>query len=84
MSNYVHCRNWPLLVKEFVKDNCDKVLSLGLKLHEICERISASEFKEYEIGLLEEVILEYMSLRKVVRQEFPDYLNRPKPKKPLH
>jgi hypothetical protein len=38
---------------QFVTDNADPVLRLGLLLHEIVERITAVKFCMYEIDILE-------------------------------
>ena len=38
----------------------DTVLGLGLRLHEIVERMSATEFYPYEIDILEEKVYEYL------------------------
>ena len=38
----------------FVVDNDDPILSLGLLLHEIVERITAVQLYTYEIDILEE------------------------------
>ena len=80
VSQWTHIRNWPLIVKKFILDEDDMFLSLGLKLHEVTERITATEFVEYEIQLLEESIIDYLDMRKKVRSEFPDTFKKPKPK----
>ena len=79
-SQWVHIRNWPLLMRSFVGDRNDPVLALGLKLHEITERLTANEFQHYEIQLLKEAVLEYLDMRKEVRLEYPQFFKRPKPK----
>ena len=55
VSNWVHLRNWPVLLKTLAVniDSNDSVIILGLKLHEICERMTASEFYTYEIDIME-------------------------------
>ena len=55
VSNWVHLRNWPILIKRLTTDidYTDPVLSLGLKLHEICERMTATEFLPYEVDIME-------------------------------
>ena len=79
-SQWVHIRNWPLIVKRFILDKDDNVLALGLKLHEVTERITATEYLEYEIQLLDECVLDYLDMRKQVRSEIPNLFKRPKPK----
>ena len=80
VSNLVHLRNWPLLIRTFVKDIDDPVLSLSLMLHEVVERMVASEYFSYEIDILEDKIYQYLNLRKAVRSEYPNLLLNPKPK----
>ena len=80
ISQWVHLRNFPLIVEKFVIDKDEEVLALALKLHEVTERATASEFHVYEIDLLEDCVIEYLNLRKKLRQEYPDFFNRPKPK----
>ena len=53
---------------------------VALKMHEITERITATEFLEYEIDLLDECVIEYLDMRKQLRSEFPEFFKRPKPK----
>ena len=79
-SLWVHMRNWPLVVKNFILNTADDVLTLGLKLHEITERLTASEYFTYEINILEDLVVEYLDLRKKVRVDFPNLFGRPKPK----
>ena len=52
VSNWVHLRNWPLVMKRYVPDTEDRVLLLGLNLHDIVERLCAQEFFPYEIKVL--------------------------------
>ena len=80
MSQWVHSRIWPLLVMKFVDNSEDPVLCLGLLLHEIVERLTAAAFYTYEIGILEEKVVEYLNLRKTIRDEFPAIMVNPKPK----
>ena len=80
VSQWVHIRNFPLLVEKFVLDKNDLVLALGLKLHEVTERILAPEFYEFEIQLLDDAVIDYLELRKKVRLEYPEFFARPKPK----
>ena len=44
VSIWTHMRNFPLIVRQFVKHQDDPVLALGLQLHEITERIFAQKF----------------------------------------
>ena len=80
VSNWVHLRNWPLVMKRYVPDTEDRVLLLGLNLHDIVERLCAQEFFPYEIKVLEDKIVEYLDLRKIVRKEYPNLMTKPKPK----
>ena len=80
ISQWVHCRNFLMIIKEFIADNHDSVLSLALKLNEITERITASEFYEYEIEMLHDEVKDYLKMREDVRTEFPEFFMRPKPK----
>ena len=78
-SNWLHIRMFPFIIRNFVKDIDDPVLELGLKLHEITERLTASEFKEYEVDVLEEKIIEYLDDRKKIYDDYP-VIGSPKPK----
>ena len=80
MSNWVHIRNWPLVIKSLVANFEDPAISLGLILHEIVERLTAVEYFPYEIVILEEKIMEYLDLRKSLRSDFPNLMRNPKPK----
>ena len=80
VSNWVHLRNWPLVMRKFVADSEDVVLTMGLALHDIVERLCAQEFFPYEISILTDKIVEYLNLRKSVREEYPSYMTNPKPK----
>ena len=51
-------RIWPILMMNFVGDDDDPVLHLGLLLHEIVERITALHFYEHEIDILQVNIIE--------------------------
>ena len=76
----MHLRNWPSLIKRFILDNDDAVLSLSLLLHEVVERMLATEFYAYEIDILEEKIRQYLDLRKTIRSEYPNFMVNAKPK----
>ena len=78
-SIWVHVRNFPFIVRKFVKDIEDPILTFGLKLHEITERITALEFKDYEVDVLEQLILDYLDERKVIFEDYP-IIGSPKPK----
>ena len=80
ISHWVHIRKWPLIIRRLVKDLDDPVLQLGLKLNEIVERVTATEFFDYEIDLLENKIVNYLEMRKNVREEFTSIIPNPKPK----
>ena len=80
ISHWVHVRNWPLIIRNIVKDQDDPVVNLGLKLHEIVERLTANEFLPYEIDLLAEKVIQYFELRKTLRVEYPNIMPNPKPK----
>ena len=80
VSNWVHLRNWPFIVRHFVTDYEDPVLLLGLKLHDIVERLCAQEFLSYEISILDDKIIDYLELRKIVRDKYPNIMPNPKPK----
>ena len=80
VSQWTHIRNWPLIIEKFVLDRSEPFLLLGLKLHDIVERITAHEFHEYEIGILKENIIEYLNCRRSLEESNPDLIWRPKPK----
>ena len=79
-SIWVHMRYFPLIIRRFVVAEDDPVLKLGLKLHEMTERITASEFKEYEIDALEDIIINFLDERKHIYNEYPGLMGTPKPK----
>ena len=54
--------------------------SNGNNFFEHFQRIKASEFKEYEIVVLEDIIISYLDERKVLYEEYPELLGTPKPK----
>ena len=80
VSNLVHLRNWPLIIKQFTDNYDESVIDLILKLHEIVERLCAQEFYIYEVKILEEKIIDYLDLRKTIREEFPNLMTNAKPK----
>ena len=75
-------RNWPLIMRKLAEDIefHDNVLGLGLLLHEIVERLVASEFREHEIDILEEKLYTYLDQRENVRRNYPTMMLNPKPK----
>ena len=84
-SIWVHVRNFPLVVKGFLYDNDDlksddEVLVWMLKLVDVINRLSATEFRNNEIELLETKIVEYLDTRKDIYEQYPDVLGTPKPK----
>ena len=84
-SIWVHVRNFPLVVKGFLYDNDalevgDKVLVWILKLVEVINRLSATEFRNNEIELLDTKIVEYLDARKEIYEQFPEVVGTPKPK----
>ena len=79
-SLWVHARNFPLIVKDFIKDLDDEVLSFLLLLVDITARITANEFRHHEIDNLEQEVLKYLNDRKDIHEAFPDCMGTPKPK----
>ena len=79
-SIWLHMRNFPFVIRKFVKSREDPVLLLGLKLHEITERITAHEFKEYEVCALEDLIIEFLDERKKIFEDYQNLMGPPKPK----
>ena len=80
VSLWVHCRNFPLLIKPLVKDEDDDIVSFALLLVDITNRVTAAEIKTYEIEVLENKIVKYLDDRKTIFDSNPDLLGRPKPK----
>ena len=70
----------PLIIKHLVSDQEYSVLTLGLLLHEIVERLTAQEFFSHEIDIVEEKIVQYLELRKNIRLAYPNLMPSPKPK----
>ena len=67
-SIWLHMRYFPLVVRMFVKDS-----------DELVERLTSSDFQEYEYVLLDELIINYLNERKVVAEMFPNLMGSPKP-----
>ena len=63
--NWVHLRNWPLVVRMLIRNLDDPALALGLQLHEIVERLTVYEFYPYEIDVLEDRLTEYLVMRAI-------------------
>ena len=80
ISLWIHCRNFPLLVKSFVKDTDDDVFKLALILVDITNRVAAVEVRNYEIDVLENLIIKYLDERKSIYDSHFDLIGRPKPK----
>ena len=80
LSLLVHLRNFPLIIKKFVDDYEKEVLQFALKLVDITHRLMATEFRRYEIVILEDKIIEYLDARKCLFDNFPHLLGSPKPK----
>ena len=73
--NWVHLRNWPLVVRMLIRNLDDPALALGLQLHEIVERLTA-----YELDVLEDRITEYLVMRAKLQMDYPTVMPKPKPK----
>ena len=80
VSLWIHARNFPLIIKPFVQDLDDEVLKLSLLLVEITSRLTALEFRDYEISILEDKIIEFLDVRKEVFESYPELLGTTKPK----
>ena len=80
VSQWVHVRNWPLVIRSLVRDIDSPVVTLGLLLHEIVERVTAQEYYPYEVDILEDKTVEYLNLRKAIRSEYPSLMTKCKPK----
>ena len=79
VSVWTHMRNFPLIVRSFIKDEDEPSFKLGLLLHDITERLMAVKFEEYELQILEERIISYLNDRKLLYENHP-ILGSPKPK----
>ena len=71
--------NIDIIIRNYVKDTDNTIFHPGLMLHELVERLTASEFYEYEIETLEELIIKYLDERKEVFSKFPNLLGSAKP-----
>ena len=81
VSNWVHCRNFPIILflNGWIIDDKNDVFRLALLLHDLTERITAEVFRPYEVETLEEILIEYIELRKIVFEMYP-VIGRAKPK----
>ena len=79
-SLWVHARNFPLMINNFIVEKDDQVLCFLLTLSDMSARITATEFREHEIIALENLIIQYLDDRKSVYEMYPDLLGTPKPK----
>ena len=80
VSIWTHMRCFGMVVETYVKDMADNTLKLALKLSEITERLTAHEYREFDIELLEQSVVDYLEERQIVYEEFPGLLGSPKPK----
>ena len=58
VSHWTYVRIFPIILSILMKFKDDSEVTLGLKLVNIVERLTAQEFFPYEIILLDEKILE--------------------------
>ena len=82
-SLWVHMRNFPLIIKSLMKDEADDedgVLQLALKLLDVTNRIAVVEFRQHEIDVLEEEIINYLDSRKGVFEKYPNLIGKVRPK----
>ena len=80
VSIWLHIRSFGMIIQKFGISADDEVLSLCLDLSEITERLSASEFRQHEIDLCEDKIVQYLEKRKKVFSDYPSLLGSAKPK----
>ena len=73
ISHWIHLRNFPLIMalNNWIKDDTEIAWKLILVLHELTERITSDAFNLYEIEVLDEIIIDYLDLRKEVFQNHP-------------
>ena len=74
VSHWVHIGYFGLIISGFVQDSSDPVLALGMQLLELTERLTAEQFRLYEIDVIEEKVIEYLEARKLVYDEFPNLM----------
>ena len=81
VSHWVHIRIFPyiLMMKNWIRNGDDPVLTLGIMLADITSRLTAEAFRSHEVNELEDLIVEYLNLRKRLLEEFP-LLGNAKPK----
>ena len=80
VSIWLHIRSFGMIIQRFGISADDEVLSFCLDLSEITERLSASEFRQHEIDLCEDKIVQYLDKRKKVFSDYPSLLGSAKPK----
>ena len=80
ITQWVHVRNFALIVQPFVKDADDEVFRFSLMLADITSRITATEFREYEIQILEDIIIKYLDQRMQLMENHETELGSFKPK----
>ena len=83
LSLLVHVRNFPLIIKHLIDDPEDDILKFALMLVDISNRLTAAEIRNYEIAVLEDMIVEYLDARKDIFAEFPILLGSAKPKEAI-
>ena len=65
VSIWTHMRCFGMVVEQFVKNMEDEILDFGLQLSELTERLTAHEYREFEIEILEERVVEEEGLQRV-------------------
>ena len=80
VSILTHMRCFGMVIEPLVKDIEDKVLYFAFQLLELTERLMASEYREFEIEILEQHVIDYLDSRQKIYDEFPALLGTPKPK----
>ena len=82
VSIWLNMRSFGMIVNSMPNpiDENDEVFTISMKLAEITERLTATEFREYEIELLEEKIHDYLEERAELYKKYPNFLGTPKPK----
>ena len=81
VSNWVHIRIFSLILhmKGWVVDSQDPVLILALRLHDVTDRLTAEKYEPHEVDIIDNLVIEYLNLRKEVYNQYP-VLGNPKPK----
>ena len=67
ISHWVHIRNFFVILSlnGWIEDAEDNTIKLMLLLEEITGRLTAEEFRLYEVEVLDELVIEYLDLRHV-------------------